>query len=87
MFKCLNSVLLHNGNKRKSVPISYGAHIKETYETLKNILQKINYAQHMWNICADLKVVVILFGMQAGYTKYCCFLCECDSRDREKHQV
>ena len=39
----------------------------------------------MRNICGDLKVVAILLGMQQGYTKYCCFLCEWDSRDRTSH--
>ena len=25
--------------------------------------------------------------MQLGYTKYCCFLCEWDSRDKKNHYV
>ncbi|KAK1789290.1 hypothetical protein P4O66_015230, partial [Electrophorus voltai] len=29
---------------------------------------------------ADLKVVVLLMGLQLEYAKYCCFLCEWDSR-------
>jgi len=33
----------------------------------------------------DLKVVAILTGLQLGYTKYCCFLCEWDIRDRKSH--
>jgi hypothetical protein len=28
-----------------------------------------------------------LLGLQLGYTKYCCFLCEWDSRDRKKHYI
>jgi hypothetical protein len=28
-------------------------------------------------------VIAILLGRQLGYTKYCCFLCEWDSRDRK----
>ena len=28
-----------------------------------------------------------LLGMQLGYTKYCCFLCEWDSPDKKNHYV
>jgi hypothetical protein len=31
--------------------------------------------------------VALLLGMQLGYTKYCCFLCEWDSRDKKNHYV
>lgn len=83
----LKAVLLHKGNKKLSVPIAYGVHVKETYESIRRLLEKVKYAQHNWSICADLKVVGILLGMQHGFTKYCCFLCEWDSRAREKHYV
>jgi hypothetical protein len=32
-------------------------------------------------------VIVIRLGLQLGYTKYCCLLCEWDSRDRKKHYI
>ncbi|ESO05799.1 hypothetical protein HELRODRAFT_171472 [Helobdella robusta] len=51
------------------------------------LLQKIRYCEYNWSIRCDLKVAAILTGLQAGYTKYCCFLCEWDSRDRIKHYV
>ena len=54
---------------------------------MKLLLQKIKYSQYMWNICADLKVVAMLTGLQGGYTKFCCFLCEWDSRARDTHYV
>jgi len=31
--------------------------------------------------------VALLLGMQLGYTKYCCLLCEWDSRDKKNHYV
>jgi len=31
--------------------------------------------------------VALLHGIQLGYTKYCCFLCEWDSRDKKNHYV
>jgi hypothetical protein len=29
----------------------------------------------------------VAFGMQLGYTNYCCFLCEWDSWDEKNHYV
>ncbi|UYV69193.1 K02A2.6-like [Cordylochernes scorpioides] len=34
---------------------------------------------------AILKSLLSCVGLQLGYTKFCCFLCEWDSRDRERH--
>ena len=48
---------------------------------------KIKYDEFKWKLCADLKVVALLLGMQIGYTKYSCLLCEWDSRDKKKHYV
>jgi len=31
--------------------------------------------------------VELVLGMQLGYTKYCCFLCKWDSRDKKNHYV
>jgi hypothetical protein len=39
------------------------------------------------DICGDLNVIALLVGLQLGYTKYCCFLCEWDSRDRKNHYI
>ena len=47
----------------------------------------IKYKQHQWHLSGDLKVVALLLGLQGGYTKYSCFLCEWDSRARESHYV
>lgn len=81
----LKAVLLHNGNKLPSLPLAYSAHLKEAYDVMKLILEKINYGLHKWLICVDLKVVSLLTGLQTGYTKYCCFLCEWDSRARSEN--
>ena len=37
------------------------------------MLERIRYPAYKWFVCADLKVVAILVGLQLGYTKYCCF--------------
>lgn len=83
----LKAVLLHNGNSYPSVPIGHAAYMKETYENMQLLLKHIEYSRYNWNICGDLKVVAILLGLQLGYTKYCCFLCEWDSRARDSHYV
>jgi hypothetical protein len=73
----LKAVLSHNGNIHLSIPIGYAVHMKETYENMELLLRKVQYR--------DFKVIRILLGLQSGYTKYCCFLCEWDSRARTIH--
>jgi len=84
--RSLKAVLLHNGNKFSSVPVGYSV-VKESYNTMKCMLQYIKYEQYQWPICGGLKVIAILLGMQLGYIKHCCFLCEWDSRARQSHYV
>lgn len=81
----LKAVLLHNGNKFPSVPLAYATDMKETYANMKILLEKVQYNRYHWKICCDLKVVALLTGLQLGYTKFCCFLCEWDSRDKANH--
>ena len=42
----LKVVLLHNGNVFASIPVGYSVHLKERYENLEFILDKINYEDH-----------------------------------------
>ena len=78
----LKVVLLHNGKRFPSVPSANAADMKESYESMKLLLEKIKYDEFKWTLCGDLRVVALLVGMQLGYTKYCCFMCEWDSRDK-----
>lgn len=80
-------MLLHNGNLEPTVPIAYSTSMKEKYEVMDFLLQKIQYSRYKWQICADLKVVGLLMGLQAGNTKYPCHLCLWDSRARTQHYV
>jgi hypothetical protein len=50
-------MLLHNGKLHPSIPVGLAVHMKETYENLKQLLNKLEYSQCGWNICGDLKVV------------------------------
>ena len=79
----LESGLLHNVNKFPSVSLAHAANMKESYDSMKLLLGKIKYDEFKWKVCGDLKVVALLLGMQLGYTKYCCFLCEWDSRGKK----
>ena len=83
----LKDVLWHNGNTMPSVPVAYATMTKETYDILEHMLTAIQYAEHEWKICGDLKIVALILGMQLGYTKFPCFLCEWDSRDRQSHYI
>lgn len=76
----LKAVLLYIDNTKKPVPLFYAVGMKETYESMQSILVTVKYDEHKWRISGDLKVIALLTGMQAGYTKYCCFLCLWDSR-------
>lgn len=76
----LKAVLLHKSNDMPSMPIAYSTDTKETYEKMQQILQLVEYNKHEWRICCDLKVVAMLCGLQGGYTKHMCFLCDWDSR-------
>ena len=83
----LKVVLLHNGNKFSSVPLAHAANMKESYESMKLPLGKIKNDEFKGKLRGDLKVVALLLGMQLGYTKYCCSLCEWDSWDKKNHYV
>ncbi|GBL90906.1 hypothetical protein AVEN_28007-1 [Araneus ventricosus] len=67
--------------------VGYAVRMKETYETLKYMLSSVEYSKHSWHICSDLKVIYVLVGLQAGYTKFCCLRCQWDSKDRKKHYI
>ena len=81
----LKVVLLHNENKYAPLPISHSTKMKEEYDSIKLVLNKLAFDEHKWVICVDLKMVNFLFGQRSGYTKYPCFLCLWDSRARHQH--
>jgi hypothetical protein len=59
--------------------------MKEQYKVIFLVLEKLNYQEHQWVICVDLKMVNFLLGQQSGYTKYLCFLCLWDSKVKHEH--
>ena len=67
--------------------LAHAANMKEIYESMKLLQRKIKYEEFKWKLCGDLKVVALLIRMQLGYTKYCCYLCEWDSRDKKNRYI
>ena len=65
----LKCVLMHNGNRFASVPFAHSTALKEKYEALKYVLEKMHYDQHEWDIYVDLKMVSLLLRQQTGFTK------------------
>jgi hypothetical protein len=59
--------------------------MKETYEKLKQLLNKLEYSKHGCHICRDLKVVSLLMGLRNGNAKI--FLCEWGSRAKNLHYL
>jgi len=59
--------------------------MKETYKSMDLLLKAVSYSKYEWKICGDLKVIGLLLGLQSGYTKFCCFVCEWDSQARDIH--
>ena len=85
--RSLKAVLLHNGNKYYSIPIGHSVQIKDTHDSMDQLLSALNYHDHGWLICGDLKVVGLVLGLQGSYTKYPCFLCFWDSRADDQHYI
>ena len=83
--RSLKCVLLHNGNiygAIRMLPKTNMVTLKELmeqYEHIKLVLDLLQYKEHNWVICVDLKMVNFLLGQQGGYTKYPCFPCLWDS--------
>lgn len=81
----LKAVLLHNGNEYPSIPLAHSVHLKESYENVKTLLEKLNYDTFKFDVIGDFKIISFLMGLQGGYVKYPCYLCQWDSRADDRH--
>ena len=85
--RSLKAVLLHNGNVYPSIPIAHSIQMKEDRESVKILLELIQYNDHNWDVCGDFKMIAFLLGLQGGYIKHSCFLCLWNSRADEQHYL
>jgi len=79
--------LLHNGNPFAPIPIANSTTLKEEYDNIKMVLQRICYDEPQWSICVDLKMVNFLLGQQSGYTNHPCLMSLWDSRAKQQHWI
>lgn len=82
----LKALLLHKSNRKPTVPLYYANNKKESRVSLSEVLTIINYDEHQWKLCADLKVVNLLCGAKGGNASYPCFKCDWNTRDKEHDQ-
>jgi hypothetical protein len=52
----VKAVLLHNGNQYPSIPVGHAAHMKETYEKLKQLPNQLECINYGWHICGSVSV-------------------------------
>lgn len=80
----IKAVLLHIGNQKPSVPVAFAIGLKEGFESMRKIIDFIQYRRFNFQIVADFKVIGFLMGFK-NYPKFPCFLCEWDSRNYAEH--
>ena len=71
--RSLKCVHFNNGNKYGPIPIGHCTTMKEACKAISLVLEKINYQEHQWVNCVDLKMVNFLLGQQSGYTNILAF--------------
>ena len=54
--RSLKCVLLHNGNQYGSIPIGHSVTLKENYENIKVVLERLKYCVQQWLINVDLRI-------------------------------
>ena len=67
----LIAVMLRNWNKFPTVPLAHTTNMKESYENMKLLLEKIQYEMHAWNICG-LLLSCLACGLAAkSFASFC----------------
>lgn len=52
-----------------SILVGHCVHVKEGYQNLEIVLNKIGYSAHGWMICGNLKIKSMLLCQQGGFSK------------------
>lgn len=67
----LKWLLLYNEKKTYTpVPFAHSVHLKESYQNLANVLEKIKWNEYYRLIYGKLKVMWEILDQQLGYTKF-----------------
>lgn len=72
----LKAVLLYKTNKNPPIPLAFSTKTTDCYPTLKTIIEKINYNEHLWKILCDFKVMNILRGIDGHDPQHYCIFCD-----------
>ena len=80
--RSLKAVLLHNGNLPE-IPVFYSTVMDEGYDSLKKILELLNFSKLKIPICADFKVINFLRDLKPGNCSFPCIFCTWNSRSEE----
>ena len=80
----LKAVLLHNGNVLPFIPVAHAFGIKESDDSMKQLLQCLKYDTYKWNICADLKSLHFCLDCSSGTLN---FLVSCVSGTAETRHI
>ncbi|XP_076029890.1 uncharacterized protein LOC143018386 [Oratosquilla oratoria] len=62
--RSFKEVFLNNGNKFSSIPVGHSDEMKETHNSMDRLLSALNFKEHKWLICGDLKVVGLTLGLR-----------------------
>ena len=71
----LKAVPLHKGSKLPSIPIAHSAYHKVDYDSVKLLLEAVQYKKYERELIGDFKMIAFLMAMQGSFTKYSCHLC------------
>ena len=82
----LKAVLLYNRNLFPSIIVAYAVQEKDQ-DSVKTMLELIQYSNHNWEICGDFEMIALLVGLQGKYIKYSCFLCLWKSSANKQHYL
>ena len=55
--RSLKALLLHNGKVYPSIPIAHSVQMKKDRESVKILLELIQYNDHKWDLCGDFKMI------------------------------
>ena len=59
--RSLKAFLLRNGSVYPSIPIAYSVRMKEDRESVKILLELIQYNDHYWDVCGNYKMTAIFW--------------------------